>query len=127
MECQNEIIGQLKVLATDVNRFEGIGWWNFEYGGYRMVFIPGNESSNTIRICVPHFGSAGRYHKERLLAAINETNREVRYVKVVILDNGSVSLNYDHKYDTSGDLRPILLHMMDTLCFAAGYLKKKNS
>ncbi len=125
MKYQDEIIAFLKELSTNVIFFAGAGWWYFKYGSYQMLYIPTNDSSNAIRICIPHFNSANQYESEALVAAINETNREVKYVKVVILGNGSISINYDHKYDGENDLYSMLLHMLKTLCFAAEYLKSK--
>ena len=127
MKYQYEIVEQLKELATNVNHFPSIGWWYFKYGSYQMVYIPANDTSDTIRICIPHFGEANHYESESLTATINETNREVKYVKVVTLGNGSISINYDHKYDGENDLHSMLLHMLKTLCFAAEYLKSKLS
>ena len=127
MRYQDEVITSLKELASNVNYFVCIGWWHFKYGSYQMVYIPDNQSSNLIRICIPHFGSIEGYDSERLSTAINETNKEVKYVKIVTLGNGSISINYDHKYDGENDLYSILLHMLMTLCFAAEYLKSKLS
>lgn len=127
MKYQNEIVVQLKELATNVNYFSGIGWWYFKYGSYQMVYIPTNDTSDMLRLCIPHFDDANQYDMESLVAAINETNREVKYVKVVILGNGSVSINYDHKHDGENELYSMLLHMLKTLCFAAEYLKNKLS
>lgn len=127
MKYQDKVITSLKELATNVNYFPGIDWWYFKYGSYQMVYIPDNHSSNLIRICIPHFGSIEDYDSERLSIAINETNKEVKYVKVVTLSNGSISINYDHKYDSENDLNSMLLHMLKTLCFAAEYLKSKLS
>lgn len=125
MKYQNEIVGQLKELATNVNYFSGIGWCHFKYGNYQMVYIPYNDSSKTLRICIPHFDDIGKYNSEQMTIAINETNREVKYVKVIILGNGSISINYDHKYDSENDLYSMLLHMLETIRFAAEYLKGK--
>ena len=125
MKYQNEIVEQLNELATNVKYFSGISWWHFKYGSYQMVYIPANDTSDMIRICIPHFGDANQYNSEQLSIAINETNREVKYVKVIILGNGSTSINYDHKYDGENDLHSMLLHMLKTLCFAAEYLKSK--
>lgn len=127
MKYQNEIVEQLKELAENVNYFPGIGWWHFRYGSYQMVYIPTKDTSDIIRLCIPHFDDANQYNSERLSIAVNETNREVKYVKVVILGNGSISINYDHKYDGENDLDSLLLHMLKTLCFAAEYLKNKLS
>lgn len=127
MEYQNTIVEQLKELATNVSYFSSIGWWCFKYGSYQMVYIPINDSSDMIRLCIPHFDDANQYESESLAKAINETNREVKYVKVVILGNGSISINYDHKYNGENDSHSILLHMLKTICFAAEYLKNKLS
>lgn len=127
MRYQNEIVGQLKTLSTNLNYFVNVGWWYFKYGSYQMLYIPTNDSSNAIRICIPHFNSANQYESEALVAAINETNREIKYVKVVILGNGSISINYDHKYGGEDDLYSMLLHMLKTLHFAAEFLKNKLS
>lgn len=127
MRYQDDVITFLKELAANVNYFSGIGWWHFGYGSYQMVYISNKDSSSMIRICIPHFGDANQYNSEQLSIAINETNREVKYVKVVTLGNGSISINYDHKYDGENDLHSMLLHMLKTLCFAAEYLKSKLS
>ncbi len=127
MKYQDKVITSLKELVTNVNYYPCIGWWHFKYGSYQMVYIPDRHSSNLKRICIPHFGSIEDYDSEQLSIAINETNKEVRYVKVVTLGNGSISVNYDHKYDSENDLNSMLLHMLKTLCFAAEYLKSKLS
>ena len=127
MRYQDDVITFLKELAANLNYFPGIGWWHFRYGNYQMVYIPANDTSYMIRICIPHFDEANHYESESLVAAINETNREVKYIKVVTLGNGSISINYDHKYDGENDLHSMLLHMLKTLCFAAEYLKSKLS
>ena len=127
MRYQDDVITFLKELAENVNYFPGIGWWYFKYGSYQMVYIPANDTSDTIRICIPHFNSANQYESEALVAAINQINREVKYVKVFILGNGSISINYDHKHSGEDDLYTILLHMLKTLCFAAEYLTSKLS
>lgn len=126
MKYQDEVISYLKVLTTNVIYFVG-GLWYFEYDGCQMVYIPEENSSNTIRICIPHFNSVDSFDYKRLTTAINETNREIKYVKIVVLGNGSISINYDHKYNGENDLYSMLLHMIKTLCFATEYLKSKLS
>lgn len=127
MKYQDEVISLLKELASNVNYFVSIGWWRFKYGGYHMVYIPTDNASNLIRICIPHIDDANQYVSKRLASAINETNREVKYVKIIALGNGSISINYDHKYDGENDLYSMILHMLKTLYFSAEYLKSKLS
>ena len=49
----------------------------------------------------------------------------VKYVKVVKLNNGSISLNYDHKITTDETVDIIVPHIINTLDFAATYLQNK--
>ena len=87
-----------------------------------MLFQP-NIEQQTLRICIPHFDSVNNFAPEVLLSAINKVNREVRYVKIFVLDNGSISLNYDHRCECQADSCAIAKHILETLIFAAEYLK----
>lgn len=78
-----------------------------------------------IRISVPHVVNYNDYKKEKLDAAINETNREVKYIKVVVLNNGSISLNYDHKISNNEQIGEIVPHMIRTLYATTMYLTRK--
>lgn len=78
-----------------------------------------------IRFSVPHLIKADDYDVELLSEAINDTNRGVKYVKVVKLNNGSISLNYDHKITTDETVDIIVPHIINTLDFAATYLQNK--
>ena len=120
---QDDIVVNLNALVNNVQNY--MGWWYFRYGEYQMVYIPYNDSSKTLRICIPHFANVEEYDSEQLTTAINETNREVRYVKVIILGNGSISINYDHKIVDNVDVSSIVQHMLNTLYLTANHLKNK--
>lgn len=125
MRLNDEIISQLKVLTSFTTYCTDIGWLYFKFNGYQMLFIPSKNDSNVIRICIPHFEKAEAFDSRILSIAINETNREVMFVKVTILGNGSISLNYDHKYIESTKLKALLNHILRALYFAAEHLKTK--
>ena len=94
---------------------------------YQMVYIP-DMGSDTIRICIPHFDKLEKYDFHLLISAINEINRKVKYVKIVVLKNGSISINYDHKYcGRNNNIDVILSHILQPLCFVANTLKAKLS
>lgn len=78
-----------------------------------------------IRISIPHVVKESEYGKKRLERVINETNREVKYIKVMILENGSISLNYDHKISEGDKASEIVSHMIKTLYSASEYLMFK--
>lgn len=100
------------------------GWHHFVYHHLNYVNIP-DCKNGMIRISIPHICKDDKYEKERLENVINETNREVKYVKVMILENGSVSLNYDHKICEKERASDIVPHMIKTLYCASEYLMFK--
>lgn len=96
------------------------GWYHFVYRHLHYLYIP--NSNEMIRITIPHIGKNNEYEKEWLETVINETNREIKYVKVVVLNNGSISLNYDHKLSDDERINDIAPHIIETLYFASEYL-----
>ena len=127
MKSRNEIIKAIKKLAYNFSYITGLDWWYFSYDKYQMVYIP-DANSDTIRICIPHYDKLENYDFQLLISAINEINRKVKYVKIVVLKNGSISVNYDHKYcNINNNIDAILPHILDSLCFAANTLKAELS
>ena len=78
-----------------------------------------------IRFCVPHLVKANEYNADLLSDAINETNRNVKFIKAVKLDCGSVSLDYDHKTVSDESADTIVPHIINALDFASNYLLNK--
>ena len=85
-----------------------------------------------IRFCVPHLVKANEYNADLLSDAINETNRNVKFIKAVKLDCGSVSLDYDHKTTSDESADTIVPHIGENgaypptaLDFASNYLLNK--
>lgn len=78
-----------------------------------------------IRFCVPHLIKVNGYNTELLSEAINETNRNVKFIKVIKLDCGSVSLDYDHKMTSDESAETIVPHIINALDFASTYLLNK--
>ena len=123
MNYQGEVIKRLQELCSTVNNYAGTDWYCLTYGTHQMVYVPSKKSFNSIRICIPHFDRFEHYDSELINSAINETNREVKYIKVIVLGNGIISINYDHK--GKNEINSIIKHILKSLCFAAEYLKNK--
>jgi len=98
------------------------GWYCFVYRRVHFISIPDEEM---IRMSIPHVDDSNKYKREVLDKAINETNREVKFIKALILNNGSISLNYDHRIGNDEKVGEIVAHMILTLFAASGYLKNK--
>ena len=80
----------------------GKGWYQFVY--HHLCFAHKLDMTDgVLRIAIPHVAKITDYNMEKLVTAINETNCEVKYIKTMILQNGSISLNYDHKITDGED------------------------
>lgn len=106
------------------------GWCHFVYRHLHYLYIP-DDSNGMIRISIPHVVNSNEYKKEKVDVAVNETNREVKFIKVMVLNNGSVSLNYDHRISNLEDIGEIVEYIIKSLNIASEYfllkLKTKRS
>lgn len=100
------------------------GWCHFVYRHLNYLYIP-DDANGMIRISIPHVVNSNEYKKEEVDAAVNETNREVKYIKAMVLNNGSISLNYDHRISNGEDISEIVEHIIKTLYIASEYLVLK--
>ena len=91
----------------------------------QAFFYMTGRSEGMIRFCIPHLIIANEYDKEQLTDAINNTNKNVKFIKAVKLDCGSVSLDYDHKMTSEESADTIVPHIINALDFASTYLLNK--
>lgn len=120
---QEEIVNEIRKKCGHVEMLPSMGW-HFIYHKRHFFYMTG-RNEGTIRFCIPHLVKANGYDAERLAEAINETNRNVKFIKAVKLDCGSVSLDYDHKTASDESAETIVPHIIDALCFASAYLLDK--
>ena len=59
------------------------GWCHFVYHHLHYLNIP-DDANGMIRISIPHVVSSKEYEKEEVNAAVNETNREVKFIKAYL-------------------------------------------
>lgn len=111
-----QLCGIIKVLNN--------GWRHFVYRHLHYLYIP-DDKNGMIRISIPHVVNSKDYKKEDVNTAVNETNREVKFIKAVVLNNGSISLNYDHRISNGEDVGEIVEHIIKTLYLASEYLMLK--
>lgn len=118
---KDQVIEEIKRMCGNVTILDN-GWCHFVYHHIHFVNIPDDDM---IRISIPHIANGANYRKEVLDTAINETNKEVKFIKVMVLDNGSISLNYDHKILDDESVSKIVLYIIMVLYIASGYLMEK--
>lgn len=117
---KEEIVNEIKKKCGKVEMLPVIGW-HFIYNTRHFFYINSNDDG-IVRFCIPHLVKTDEYDMEQLLDAINDTNRSVKFIKVVKLDCGSVSLEYDHKMISDEKVEFIVPHIIDVLDFASIYL-----
>ena len=113
----SDIVEQLERKYGKVVLFKN-GWSSFVYRHLKFIYIP-DENDSSVRMAIPHLTKIGDYKKEKLTRIINETNREVKYIKLMFLNNGSVSMKYDYKIIGGVTTAAIVKHMVETLYIAS--------
>lgn len=116
------IIGEIKKICGNVGVLPN-GWCFFIYRHLEYVYIPSED--DMIRISIPHVVNSKECKKDEVDAAVNETNREVKFIKAMVLNNGSISLNYDYRTGNEENVGEVVPHMIQTLFGAAEYMKGK--
>lgn len=120
---QKEIVNEIRKKCGCVELLPSMGW-HFIYHDRHFFYMTG-RSEGIIRFCVPHLVKANEYNTELLSEAINETNRNVKFIKAIKLDSGNISLDYDHKTASDESTEKIVPHIIDALDFASTYLLNK--
>ncbi len=125
---QDEIVNEIKKKCGNADLLAAIGW-HFVYNGRHYFYISDKNDDTILRFCVPHLIKASDYDRGLLTEAINETNRNVKFIKVVNLKCGSVSIDYDHKLTSEKTVGNIVPYIINSLDFASNYFinKLKNT
>lgn len=118
-----QVIAEIKQLCGEVRILDN-GWCLFVYRHLHFVYIP-DDRNDMIRISIPHVANSFDYTRDAQQNVVNETNMEMKFVKVVLLNNGSISLNYDHKATDRDIISTLVHHMVTVLYMAFGFLEKK--
>ncbi len=120
---QEEIVNEIRKKCGHVEMLPSMGW-HFIYHERHFFYMTGKDDG-MIRFCIPCLTEADRYDTRVVSEAINKTNKNVKFVKVVKLDSGHISLDYDHKTTPEDSAATIIPHIIDTLDFASTYLLDK--
>ena len=121
---QEEIVYEIRKKCGHVEMLPSSKSWHFIYHGRHFLYMTGS-GEGIIRFCIPHLVKADEYNADLLSDAINETNKNVKFIKAVKLDCGSVSLDYDHKTTSDESANTIVPHIINALDFASNYLINK--
>ena len=122
---QEEIVNEIRRLCGQTILMPSLGW-HFKYKEQIYIYVVGKDES-MIRFCIPFVAGLLSNDKELLKEAVNETNRNVKFIKVLLSEKkeSKVSLDYDHKITDKESAKDIVPHIIKALDFAARYLMEK--
>ena len=122
---QEEIVNEIRQMCGQTILMPSLGW-HFKYNGQVYFYVVGKDES-MVRFCIPFVARLPLYDKELLKEAVNETNRNVKFIKALLSekDETKVSLDYDHKITDLEYAKDIVPHIIKTLDFAVGYFKER--
>ena len=121
---QEEIVNEIRQMCGQTLLMPSLGW-HFKYNGQVFFYVVGKDES-MIRFCIPFVAGLPLHDKELLKKAVNETNRNVKFIKALLSekDNAKVSLDYDHKITDIESAKDIVPHIIKSLDFAVRFLKR---
>ena len=122
---QEEIVNEICRMCGQTILMPSLGW-HFKYNGQVYFYVVGKDEG-MIRFCIPLVTGLPSQDKELLKDAVNDTNRNVKYIKVLLSEKkeSKVSLDYDHKITDKESAKDIVPHIIKALDFAVRYLMEK--
>ena len=122
---QEEIVNEIRQMCGQTIPTPSLGW-HFKYKEQVYIYVVGKDES-MIRFCIPFVAGLSSQDKELLKEAVNETNRNVKFIKSLLSekDDAKVSLDYDHKITDKDSAKDIVPHIIKTLDFAVKYLEER--
>lgn len=122
---QEEIVNEIRRMCGQTIQMPSLGW-HFKYNGQVYFYVVGKDES-MVRFCIPFVaGLLSSLDKELLKDAVNDTNRNVKFIKALLSekDDAKVSLDYDHKITDLESAKGIVPHIIKSLDFAVRFLKR---
>ena len=122
---QEEIVNEIRRLCGQTILMPSLGW-HFKYNGQVYFYVVGKDES-MVRFCIPFVAGLPLYDKKLLKDAVNDTNRNVKFIKALLSekDDAKVSLDYDHKITDLESAKDIVPHIIKSLDFAVRYLEER--
>ncbi len=121
---QEEIVNEIRQMCGQTILMPSLGW-HFKYNGQVYFYVVGKDES-MVRFCIPFVAGLPLYDKELLKDAVNETNRNVKFIKALLSeeDDAKVSLDYDHKITDIESAKDIVPHIIKSLDLAVRFLER---
>lgn len=120
---KDQVIDEIKRLCGKVEWMPGVGHYFVIKDALCLFFRC--KRTNSLRFTIPYLTDVTDENVERMMELINQTNREVKYIKATLLENGCLTLTYDHKMASGEKTEDVIPHIIKSLGFALSYIKEK--
>ena len=119
---QKQIIEEIRCRYGRVDNVLPAGW-HFMFNQRHYLFLP-SPRADMARICIPHLALRRGCGVAQLSDAVNATNRSVRFVKAMTLENGAVAINYDFHVFENHCVGEVVARVVQALDYAAGFFEE---
>ena len=99
---QEEIVNEIRRMCGQTIPTPSLGW-HFKYKEQVYIYVVGKDES-MIRFCIPFVAGLLSNDKELLKEAVNETNRNVKYIKVLLSEKKESKYPYLAEYALEGGM-----------------------
>lgn len=120
---QKHIIEEIRCRYGRVDSMLPAGW-HFMFNQRHYLFLP-SPRADMARICIPHLALRRGCGVAQLSDAVNATNRSVRFVKAMTLENGAVAINYDFHVFENHCVGEVVARVVQALDYAAGFFEER--
>ena len=123
-KVQKHIIEEIRRRYGRVDSVLPAGW-HFMFNQRHYLYLP-SPRADMARICIPHLSLCGSgCSAAQLSDAVNATNRGVRFVKAMTLDNGAVAINYDFHLFENHCVGEVVARVVQALDYAAVFFEER--
>lgn len=120
---EDHVIEEIRRLCGQVKWMPGLGHC-FLIKDVLCLFFH-DKRADSLRFTIPYLANATDENVEKMMELINQANREVKYIKATLLENGCLTLTYDHKIVSGEIVSEVVPHIIKTLDFSLSYIRKK--
>ena len=120
---KDQVIEEIKRMCGKVEWMPGLGHY-FLLNNTLCLYMY-CKGTSSLRFAIPYLAKATENNRSKMMDLVNKTNREVKYIKAALLDNGSLTLTYDHKVMKGEKPQDYVPHIINALDFASSYIIEK--
>ena len=118
-----QIKKEIESICGKVIDFPGFGYL-FKINNIDCMCMK-TSKKDQLRFVVPCAKKIPISNQNEYMNRINQVNKELRYVKILLLDTGCIVVNYDYKLVSNANYKEIVYHIIRVISFAVTYISDR--